>query len=199
MTHRAFIRAIRDPRSWPAKIDPEEFHLKGTIHGRLATLVKRLGVLALFVGIGLACEVQAGCRQVCTDLGKCDHLSGEERWRCTSSLGYGNEPLSCETVCYDYHGAIAYSRQTGAWGYSYAHDSQNRARHAALRQCRRHASDCHIVVTLVEQCGAIAETTQRDVSPGLGKTRKEAEDRSVAACRAAGGKACTVAAWVCSK
>ena len=27
MTHRAFIRAIRDPRSWPAKIDPEEFHL----------------------------------------------------------------------------------------------------------------------------------------------------------------------------
>ena len=192
MTHRAFIRAIRDPRSWPAKIDPEEFHLKGSIRGRLATLVKRLGVLALFVGIGLACEVQAGCREVCTS--NCDGTIGEEFWNCRR-----HEIKSCETVCRDSHGAIAYSRQTGGWGNSYDHDNQNRARHAALRHCRRHASDCHIVVTFVEQCGAIAETAQREVSPGLGKTRKEAEDRSLAACRAAGGKACTVAAWVCSK
>jgi hypothetical protein len=69
----------------------------------------------------------------------------------------------------------------------------------ALGHCERRAPDCRIVVNFVDQCGAIAETTRRDVSPGLGGTRKEAEDRSLAACRAATGKACTVAAWVCSK
>jgi len=194
MTHRAFIRAIRDPRSWPATIDPEEVHLKGTIHGRRATLVKWLGVLALVVGMGLAGELEAGWRQVCTQ--SCDHTSGEEYWQCRR--GYG-AISSCEKVWFESHGAIAYSRETGAYGYAYDHDNQNRARHAALRHCTRHASDCHIVVTFVEQCGAIAETTQREVSPGLGKTRKEAEERSLAACRAAAGKACTVAAWVCSK
>ena len=194
MTHRAFMQAIRVPRSWPAKIDPEECHLKGTIHGRLATLVKRLRVLALFVGIGLACEVQAGCRVVCTPPPSCNQATENERWRCSRG-----STSPCETVCSDSHGAIAYSRQTGAWGYSYAHDSQARASRMALGHCERRAPDCRIVVNFVDQCGAIAETTRRDVSPGLGGTRKEAEDRSLAACRAAAGKACTVAAWVCSK
>ena len=55
-----------------------------------------------------------------------------------------------------------------------------------------------IVPNDLNQCGAIAETKQNEVSPGLGKTRKEAEDRSLAACRTAGGKTCTVAASVCS-
>jgi len=193
MTHRAFIRAIRDPRSWPAKIDPEEVHLKGMIHGRLATLVKRLGVLALFVGIGLACEVQARCWVECPTP-TCDQYDANERSRCTT----WTHP-SCETVCQDFHGAIAYSRQDGLAGTSSNYHDQARASRMALGACERKAHDCRIVVNVVEQCGAIAATTGRDVSPGLGETRKEAEDRSLAACRAATGKACTVAAWVCSK
>jgi hypothetical protein len=181
MTNRAVIWAIR------------EFHLKGTIHGRLATLVKRLGVLALFVGIGLACEVQAGCRQVCTPSTNCDPLDGEERWRCIM-----NRRDSCQTVCSDSHGAIAYSRQTGSWGHAYDHDSQARTSRIAQGYCARRAPDCRIVVSFVNQCGAIADTTRNEVSPGLGGTRKEAEDRSLAACRAAAGQACTVATSVCS-
>jgi hypothetical protein len=59
-------------------------------------------------------------------------------------------------------------------------------------------TDCRIAVSFVNQCGAIADTTRNEVSPGLGGTRKEAEDRSLAACRAAAGKACTVATSVCS-
>jgi len=166
------------------------------IHGRLATLVKRLGVLALFVGIGLACEVQAGCRVECPPSEDCRNYSGDEAWRCIT-----NRTVSCKTVCSDYHGAIAYSRQTGEWGTSYNLHSQDIANRGALVDCERRARahDCRIVVNVVEQCGAIAETTQRDVSPGLGGTRKEAEDRSLAACRAATGQACTVNGWVCSK
>jgi hypothetical protein len=165
-------------------------------HGRPVALVARLCVLALVVGMGLAGELEAGCRQVCTPNISCDHLSGDERWRCIRSLG--GDVQSCRTVCSDSHGAIAYSRETGAYGYAYDHNSQARARQAALRYCTPRASDCRIVVTFVDQCGAIAETARREVSPGLGKTRKEAEDRSLAACRAAGGKGCAVAAWTCS-
>lgn len=167
--------------------------MTGLTHGWLVTLVARLGVLVLVVGMGLADEVEAGWRQVCTQ--SCDHTSGEAYWQCRR--GYG-AISSCEKVWFESHGALAYSRETGAYGYAYDHDSQNRARHAALGHCRRHASDCHIVVTFVEQCGAIAETAQRKVSYGLGKTRKEAEERSLAACRTGGGKACTVAAWACA-
>jgi hypothetical protein len=148
------------------------------------------------VGIGLACEVQAGCRQVCTPGTSCYGLSGEERWRCIANRT--SETDSCRTYCSDSHGAIAYSRQTGAWGHSYDHDSQARANRIARGYCASRAPDCRIVVNFVNQCGAIAETTRKEVSHGLGGTRKEAEDRSLAACRAAAGKACTLAASVCS-
>jgi hypothetical protein len=53
-------------------------------------------------------------------------------------------------------------------------------------------------MSFFDQCGALAETAKREIGTGLGKSRKEAEDRSLAACRAAGGKDCTVAAWTCS-
>jgi hypothetical protein len=177
---------------------PHQRCLRGPVRRRVATVARWLGMLALLAGIGVASPVEAGCRKVCTDLRKCDHLDGAERWRCTSGLGYGNQPLSCETVCRDSHGAIAYSRATGSYGYAYDHDSEAHARRAALRYCGRHASDCRVVVTLVDQCGAIAETPRRDVAAGLGKTRKEAEDRSLAACRAAAGTTCSVVAWTCS-
>lgn len=173
----------------------EEFHPKRRICGRLTTLMKRLGVLALFVGIGLAGEVEAGCRQVCTEaIDGCWGTSGDERWRCERSA---SSP-SCETVCSESYGAIAYSRQTGAWGYSFDHRSQERASRTARGQCARRAPDCQIVVNFKDQCGAIAESTRGQVRPGLGRTRKEAEDRSLAACRTAGGKVCTVVAWSCS-
>ena len=151
----------------------------------------------LVVGIGLTCEVQAGCRQVCTPMKSCDDLSGDERWRCIAGRS-NSEMGSCRTVCSDSYGAIAYSRQTGAWGHSYDHDSQARASRVAQGYCARRAPDCSIVVNFVNQCGAIAETKKNEVSPGLGRTRKEAEDRSLAACRAAAGKAYKVALSPCA-
>jgi hypothetical protein len=154
----------------------------------------RQGLFAVVLFAGAATDVQAGCRQVCTRDESCDQLSGDERWRCIR----GTPTQSCQTVCSDQHGAIAYSRGSGAYGYAYDHDSETRAKRVALGQCARRAPDCQIVLTFIDQCGAIAETPKWEVSAGLGKTRKEAEERSLAACRAAGGKGCSVAAWTCS-
>lgn len=88
--------------------------MTGLTHGWLVTLVARLGVLALVVGMGLADELEAGWRQACTQ--SCDHTSGEEYWQCRRGHG---AIVSCEKVWFDSHGAIAYSRETGSYGYAY--------------------------------------------------------------------------------
>jgi hypothetical protein len=162
------------------------------VNARLELLPSVLLLLAL--GLGFIGDVKAGCRQVCTRDESCDQLSGNDRWNCIR----GTPAQSCQTVCSDQYGAIAYSRSTGAYGYAYDFDSEARARRTALNNCARRATDCQVVMTFFDQCGALAETPKYEVSPGLGKTRKEAEDRSLAACRAAGGKNCSVAAWTCS-
>ena len=160
----------------------------------LLVLATRLALLVIVMGACLPHELHAGCRQVCTRDESCDQLSGNERWSCIR----GTPAQSCQTVCSDQYGALAYSRSTGAYGYSYDFDSEARAKRTALNNCGRGAPDCQVVITFIDQCGALAETPRHEVSTGLGKTRKEAEDRSLAACRAAGGKDCSVAAWTCS-
>jgi Domain of unknown function (DUF4189) len=50
----------------------------------------------------------------------------------------------------------------------------------------------------MNRCGALAETKQHEVGSAVGVTKKEAENRSLAACRAAGEKPCSVAISVCS-
>jgi hypothetical protein len=151
-------------------------------------------LLALVLGLGPAHELWAGCRQVCSRDESCDQLSGDERWRCIR----GTPAQSCQTVCSDQHGALAYSRATGAWGYAFDHDTEARARRIALGNCARHAPDCQVAIAFIDQCGAISETPKHEISTGLGKTRKEAEERSLAACRAAGGKDCSIMVWTCS-
>jgi len=163
---------------------------------RRASLVGWLGLVALVASLSVTCEVQGGCREVCTPQTSCDGLSGEERWRCVA--GRSGETTSCRTVCSDSHGAIAYSLKTGSWGYSFDHDSQARASRMAQGYCARAAADCRIVVNFWNQCGAIAETKQGEVSFGLGATKTEAERRSLTACRASAGKACSLVTSVCS-
>jgi hypothetical protein len=183
---------------WQFPVDRNEgegLHMKDIYASRTAWL-RPLAIVAFFLGIDLGYEVHAACRQVCTPQTSCDHLSGEERWRCVA--GRAGETSSCRTVCSESHGAIAYSGQTGSSGYAYDHDSQARANRMALGYCRRYASDCRIALNFVNQCGAIAETKQYEVGSGLGATKKEAESRSLAACRSAASKPCTVAVSVCS-
>jgi uncharacterized protein DUF4189 len=171
--------------------------MRGMLSWRRAASVTWLGSLTLVAGLGFACEVQAGCREVCTPQTSCDGLSGEQRWRCVA--GRSGETSSCRTVCSDSYGAIAYSRQTRSWGHSFDHQSQARASRIAQGHCARLASDRRIVVNVTNQCAAIAETKQGDVSFGLGATKAEAERRSLAACRGfALLRTCSVATSVCS-
>ena len=55
----------------------EKFHMRYTRYRRRAASVAWLGSLALVAGLSFTCEVQAGCREVCTPQTSCEGLSGE--------------------------------------------------------------------------------------------------------------------------
>lgn len=140
----------------------------------------------------------AGCRQVCTQGSDCDQLSGDQRWRCIRGPSSGG----CRTVCRDAHGAIAYSRATGAYGYAFDQDSAARAERVARGACAKRAGasqDCRVVVAAIDRCIAIAAASGREAHAATAATRREAEQQSLAACRARDGGACESLAWTCSK
>jgi serine/threonine-protein kinase len=172
--------------------------MRNAYRGSAALRRLRIG-LALGVALGgvhVARDADAGCREECWFVTDCDQLSGDERWRCIAGRA-GSSGDVCETVCRDLHGAIAYSSETGSWGYTYDYDSEARAGADAVRRCANYADDCRVVLTLVDQCGALAETANGAIGTGRGATQKEAEAQSLAACNA-NGEACTLVAWVCS-
>jgi hypothetical protein len=53
-------------------------------------------------------------------------------------------------------GAIALSTATGSWGTSYNYDDEDEARSRAMRECRKHASDCKVFRTFENTCVALA-------------------------------------------
>ncbi|MCC7271999.1 MAG: DUF4189 domain-containing protein [Alphaproteobacteria bacterium] len=148
---------------------------------------------SLMLWAGGVADATAGCRQVCSGGSDCNDLSGDARWRCIRGPSSGG----CRTVCADGWGAIAFSAQTGAWGYSFDHDSRGRADRVALGHCGRRAPDCRIVTSFVNACGALA-VQGRTAAGGTGKSRAEAEAASLAACRATAGGGCAVTAWACN-
>ena len=60
------------------------------------------------------------------------------------------------------------------------------------------ATDCRIALDFMNRCGALVETKQHEVDSAVGATKKEAENGSLTACRAAAGKSCTLVVAVCS-
>lgn len=96
----------------------------------------------------------------------------------------------------DRFGAIAYSRSTGAFGYSYGHYSQSEAEQDALARCD--ASDRKVVGWMRNAYGALALGDD----PGAygfawGTTRERAEQAALAACQKQTTN-CYIKRWVFS-
>ena len=91
-----------------------------------------------------------------------------------------------------YNGAIAYHRDSQAWGYSVNKLTAREAQTEALRQCGHER--CEIVARLRNNCGAVANGPTR-FSVGIGATRQESETKSLRTC----GKGCELVAWACTR
>jgi hypothetical protein len=95
------------------------------------------------------------------------------------------------------HGAIAYDRESRAWGLSYDKAHAREASIEALKQCGR--KQCEVVHKFRIGCAALAEGPKTYAALS-GATRDEAETKSLRRCREKnGGKDCTSIAWACTR
>ena len=95
--------------------------------------------------------------------------------------------------------AIALSTKTGAWGTSYNYDEEEDARDRAMRECRKHASDCRVFKTFQNVCVALAGDGSGNFGWAWGyETASERRRRAVQQCRDQGGKGCEVVTTFCT-
>jgi uncharacterized protein DUF4189 len=95
-------------------------------------------------------------------------------------------------------GAIAYGPESEAVGWSYDYETEDEARHNALRNCAPHGNDCRVVTSFSNACGAVAAGTNKRYAIGEGVSEKQAQADAIAKCSKAGGTECEIQAWSCS-
>ena len=95
-------------------------------------------------------------------------------------------------------GAIAYSRTTGSYGYSFSWGSQSKAESVALQNCTKNAKDCEATVWFNHQCGAVSSDAGPTAFWGLGKTVSQARAAAQSQCMKGGRKGCEVQVSTCS-
>jgi serine/threonine-protein kinase len=100
------------------------------------------------------------------------------------------------------HGAIAYSTLKKVHGYSHGYGSSKEAAGAAVVNCRKEdtgASDCKVLVTFHNACGALALGHNGAYGSAWGMSQREASTKALSECRPYGGSTCKVERQVCSR
>jgi len=96
------------------------------------------------------------------------------------------------------YGAIAYSKSTGAFGFSYEFPNSEEANELALSKCSQNAQDCYVVISFSNLCASVVADSRREVYWGHAASRGEAQRQAMSACRNDGGVDCDVKVWACS-
>jgi hypothetical protein len=97
-------------------------------------------------------------------------------------------------------GAIAYGRNSGAFGYSYGWDSQAKAESVAMENCGKNGKDCEVMVWFDRKCGAVAARSDSTAAYwGLGDGAGAANSQALSQCTKDGGQNCEVKVSQCSR
>ena len=94
-------------------------------------------------------------------------------------------------------GAIAYDRQTNAYGVAWDFPTQAAANQRALKDCAKSGRSCGVVVQFANQCGAYATGLGDVWGFGTGGSRAVAEQFAYNYC-SQNGKGCQVRVWGCT-
>jgi len=95
------------------------------------------------------------------------------------------------------YGAIAYERESQAWGLSFDKAQAREASIEALKQCGR--KRCEVVLKFKGGCAALAQGPKTFAAVS-GVTRDEAETKALRRCgEKNAGKDCTPVAWACTR
>lgn len=94
----------------------------------------------------------------------------------------------------DYYGAIAFSQDSGAHGYSTDFDSRGAAEEQALQAC---GDNCEVVLWFKNACGALAAVADNGYGTGWASSRREAETIAMSACDK-NSTSCSILRWECT-
>jgi len=105
-------------------------------------------------------------------------------------------PSGLNAQQYNMFGAIAYSEQTGAHGYSYNHPSRAAAENRALKECSSRSQGCKVTIWFRNACGALARG-DTGWATAWARTNILAEQQAVRTCSQY-SENCSVMRWVCT-
>ena len=94
-------------------------------------------------------------------------------------------------------GAIAYSRSTGAYGYSYKYANRAEAEKRAIQECGK--NDCEVAAWFFNNCGALVTGSNGAWGAGYGDNERTAQVAARARCAKEGGTNCEIKFTQCSK
>ncbi len=94
-------------------------------------------------------------------------------------------------------GAIAFSPQSGAHGYSFNAGTRAQAERVALDNCRAHGRGCRVLVYFQNACGSLAVGRGNGYGFAWAGNRAQAESRAMRECRNQTA-ACRIVSWSCS-
>lgn len=144
-------------------------------------MVLRLLVLAMLcIGV-LVQNAAADCVSDCQASTYC----GGSSYDCSRELSMCYS--RCSSDSYDSapageYGAIAYDKDSWAYGLADESPDKDSARKSAMRFCSKHGDDCRIVETFSNTCAAVAEDNAGVVGWGTDDNRQKAMDEAVEEC-----------------
>lgn len=121
----------------------------------------------------------------------------------TSSCSYqrqscdNSSPSSSSPAPRISYGAIAYSPDSGAWGYSEQYGSRAQAESRARKECRE--KDCEIAAWFYNSCGAVAASDNGSWGGAQGGSVERAQQGAQARCAKEGGTNCKILFSRCSR
>jgi len=95
------------------------------------------------------------------------------------------------------YGAIAFSPDSRAWGYSEEYGSRAQAESRAKKECRM--NDCKIASWFYDSCGALAASENGPWGGAQGRDVQRAQKNAQARCEKEGGTNCKVLFSRCSR
>ncbi|WP_377289562.1 DUF4189 domain-containing protein [Rhizobium sp. SG2393] len=105
--------------------------------------------------------------------------------------------VSAHGALADSFGAISYSPDTGATGWSYSWSSRRQAEREAQQNCYENAGDCRVAIWFKNACGAVAAGDDGGWGSGWGSNSNRARREAIKQCSQY-SDGCRVVRWQCS-
>lgn len=154
----------------------------------------------VFLALGLFALIPTASADCVSQCVASTYCYGDDSYATCSRRSSHCYSLQCEDEEGVYiYGAIAYDKDSGAWGLSHQSADKERAESSALSFCADNGENCRIVESFTSTCAAIAESEEGwETGWGLGDEKEDASEEAMKDCnRKNSGQDCSVSKTNC--